>query len=83
MAEKTYTLEFDGYRRETQIKWLPTYSGIYCVYEGILDKKDNSLSKLNKLIYIGETDEKDDGIKGRISNHEKWDEWTKKIITNN
>lgn len=83
MAEKTYTVEFNGYRRETHIKTLPTYGGIYCVYEGKLNKgkqgKKDTVT-LYKLIYIGETDEKDDGIRDRINEpHEKWNDWKKHV----
>jgi len=72
MADKTISLEFDGYWREPAISGLPAESGIYCIYTCTHNQKEKTLS-LKKLIYIGESQD----VKKRISNHEKWDEWKK------
>jgi len=78
MVERTFTVEFGGYRRETYVKNIPSISGVYCVYEGTLNvKKDEpDTVSLHKLIYIGEAGD----INDRINKpHEKWDDWKKHV----
>jgi hypothetical protein len=64
-------LDFDGYWREEIKNEIDlTSSGIYCVYRGIHDSFDNTVS-LKELIYIGESQ----NVKERIQNHEKIEDW--------
>ena len=53
MAEKSYTLDFEGYRREENWKGLPAISGIYCVYACRYDPDKKTVS-IRQLLYIGE-----------------------------
>ena len=53
MAEKSYTLDFKGYRREEKWKGLPAISGIYCVYACRYDPDKKTVS-IKRLLYIGE-----------------------------
>lgn len=78
MAEKTYSLEFEGYWRYENRSGVPSKSGVYCVYEGTYDASDRLVS-VNKLIYIGESG----NVRERISNHEKEKDWRKHVGTGN
>jgi len=70
MAEETYNVEFNGYRRNVNIGGLPTYSGVYTVYRCIYNVEEDNVS-VNELIYIG----KAGNIRTRIGNHEKTNDW--------
>ena len=70
MAAQTYSIEFDGYWREPNKDGIPKKSGIYCVYTCTFDKKEKTVS-LNKLVYIGESD----NVNSRIADHEKQEDW--------
>lgn len=70
MADKTYSLTFDGYWRETQISGIPSGSGVYCVYTCVYNQNKNTVT-LIKLVYIGESGD----VNKRISTHEKWSKW--------
>ncbi len=70
MAAQSFSIEFNGYWRESN-KWsVPARSGIYCVYTCVRNVQEGTLS-LKKLVYIGEADH----VRNRISNHEKQDDW--------
>ena len=70
MAEKSFSLDFKGYRREGNISGLPSISGVYCVYVCSYNADKDTVS-LKNLIYIGESDD----INDRINGHERWDDW--------
>jgi len=76
---KTIELNFDGYWREVNQAHMPASSGVYlvyvCRYNEPKDKESQGTVTLDKLIYIGEAED----VKDRISKHEKWPEWRKKI----
>jgi excinuclease UvrABC nuclease subunit len=76
MAEQTFKIEFDGYWRDQNKGYIPSQSGIYCVYECTHSTKENTVS-LNKLIYIGEAD----NVHDRIANHDKYNNWKKHVRT--
>jgi len=78
MAEQTFSIEFDGYWRDANKGSIPTKSGIYCVYECTHNIQNKTVS-LNKLIYIGESDD----VNKRIANHEKYDDWKKHVRSGN
>ena len=67
---KTIKLEFVGYYQDNLTN--KNYSGIYLVYRGI---DEGETCEINKLIYIGESED----ISKRISGHNKWDEWKKQL----
>lgn len=69
MSIPVYTLDFKGYY--TKSADLPDYSGIYCVYAC----KDIKTNPIRKLLYIGESG----NIYGRVSNHERRDDWEKEL----
>ena len=68
MAKK-FTINIQGYWVGTE--YLPKYSGIYFVYTCT---HTSGQVFIDKLIYIGETNQKG-GICARVSLHEKWDDW--------
>ncbi len=70
MAEKSISITLDGYWRDQHKASLPAKSGIYCVYECTHNVQSNTVS-LNKLIYIGESDD----VNNRVANHEKQQDW--------
>ena len=74
MAAKSYTLEFDGYWRESKIASLPARSGIYCVYACTYNAYRDTIS-IRKLLYIGESE----NIRERVRGHERWDAWRSKL----
>jgi excinuclease UvrABC nuclease subunit len=74
MAEKTITVEFDGYWRDENKSWLPASSGVYCVYECTHNVPANTVS-VHKLIYIGEAGD----VKSRVANHERYKDWRKHV----
>lgn len=78
MAERTITIEFDGYWRDEDKGGLPAKSGIYCVYECTYKTQDKTVS-IHKLIYIGEAED----VKIRVSNHEKREDWLKHVRRGN
>jgi excinuclease UvrABC nuclease subunit len=63
---KSYTVLFQGYRRDENTSSLPTYSGVYMVYRCVYDSQSNTVS-LKELIYIGQAQ----NIHDRIANHDK------------
>ena len=66
MSSQIYSIEFAGYWREPKKGGTPNVSGIYCVYSCIHNANKKTVS-LNKLIYIGESED----VRERLSNHEK------------
>jgi len=76
MAAKAFSLDFDGYWREPNVSSLPAKSGIYCVYACTHDQTAKKVT-LKWLLYIGEAANMQD----RVSNHEGWDDWKKKLQT--
>lgn len=74
MAEKTITVEFDGYWRDENKGSLPAKSGVYCVYECTHNVVEKTVS-IHRLIYIGEAED----VKSRVANHEKYKEWLKHV----
>lgn len=74
MATKSYDLNFDGYWREPNIGGIPSESGIYGVYAATHNAAEQTVT-LNRLIYIGESDD----VRARIKGHEKWPMWRKML----
>jgi excinuclease UvrABC nuclease subunit len=78
MAEQSFQIKFDGYWRYQNKGGIPSESGIYCVYECAYNAQTKTVS-LKKLIYIGEAD----NVQGRITNHEKYNDWEKLVCAGN
>jgi len=78
MAEKTITVEFDGYWRDENKGGIPVESGVYCVYECTHNVSEKTVS-IHKLIYIGEAED----VKSRVVNHEKYNDWLKHVRRGN
>jgi hypothetical protein len=78
MAEKTLTVEFDGYWRDENKGGLPAKSGVYCVYGCTHNVTEKTVS-IHKLIYIGEAE----GVRSRVTNHEKYKDWLKHVQRGN
>jgi hypothetical protein len=70
MAEKTISIEFDGYWRDQHKSGLPAKSGVYCVYECTY-KEDSDTVSIYELIYIGEAA----NVRDRVTDHEKRPDW--------
>ncbi|HRM91529.1 MAG TPA: GIY-YIG nuclease family protein [Thomasclavelia ramosa] len=68
-----YDIDFLGYRLDTDVSTLPTFSGIYivyrCIYSSIMKIVD-----IKELLYIGQAT----NIHDRLSNHEKKPSWEKR-----
>ena len=54
MAYQTYSLDFNGYWRESDWSSLPAVSGIYCIYAGTPNDEEDTVS-LRCVLYIGES----------------------------
>lgn len=82
MAEKEFSLKFDGYWRDVNKAGIPKESGIYCVYECTYnppkEEKKSSVT-IHKLIYIGEADD----VRDRIVKHEKREKWMEHVRSGN
>jgi len=72
MSEKTFSLNFDGYWRAENVRGIPSKSGVYCVYECTHNVSASTVT-LRQLISIGESR----NVNARVSNHEKWSDWSK------
>ena len=59
-------LHFEGSIADSFRQRLPQYSGIYLVYRGRFDSKEN-LFYCREIIYIGQAS----NIRGRINNHDR------------
>lgn len=62
--EKTYQLEFKGYRLQGSEATLEEISGIYCVYAAIYNKERDTVT-LNRCLYIGRAE----NIRRRMMDH--------------
>jgi hypothetical protein len=78
MAEKTISIEFDGYWRDENKGSLPARSGVYCVYECTYNVKEKTVT-IHKLIYIGEAED----VKNRVADHERYENWLKQVRQGN
>ena len=78
MVEKSITIEFEGYWRDENKNSLPAKAGVYCVYE-CTHNVDKKTVDIHKLIYIGESDD----VKGRVAEHEKYEDWLKHVQEGN
>ena len=76
MAEKSYTLDFDGYWLEPNWGELPTASGIYCIYACTFDSKKNTVS-IRQLLYVGESGD----VRARVPEKPRTrrDKWAKEL----
>jgi len=77
MADKAYSLEFDGYWREPVIGTMPEGSGIYSVYACVHNAQERTNS-LKRLLYIGEAGD----VRGRVGPHEYWPKWKAELKDN-
>ena len=71
---KVINLSFNGYWREVNKNGVPAKSGIYLVYVCRYNSSQETVT-LDKLIYIGESE----NTRDRIENHEKWNEWRQHV----
>lgn len=78
MANKTFSVSFEGYWREEDKDSVPAKSGVYCVYECTYNSKSDKVS-IHKLIYIGEARD----VRDRVKNHEKKPLWKKHVRSGN
>ncbi len=78
MALRDFEVEFYGYWREKYIENIPNRLGIYCVYECTYDTFRDLIS-IHRLIYIGGAGK----VRDRIINHEKRQEWKRRVKTGN
>ena len=67
---KLYNILFNGYIRDENKEYLPSFGGIYMVYRCVLNRETKRIS-LKELIYIGRAV----NINNRISNHERRDDF--------
>lgn len=74
---KNISIKFDGYWRDINKKFLPSKSGIYCVYACTYNVNAAS-AIIRELLYVGESED----VRNRISQHEKMRDWRKRLRTN-
>ena len=76
MAEKSYTLEFDGFWREPNWSSLPTASGVYCIYACTHNAQKKTVS-IKRLLYIGESD----NVRDRVPEEprDRREKWAKEL----
>lgn len=72
---KTFTLHFDGSILDDNRMNIPTYSGIYLVYRGVLSA-DGSRLNCHDILYIGQSD----NIRRRIITHNKRTEFFQELL---
>jgi len=70
MSEQTFNVELQGYWRDKNKSGISNHSGVYFVYVATYNQQKETVL-LNKLIYIGESD----NVNVRVQNHEKYEEW--------
>lgn len=70
MPAYSYSIVFEGFVLEDELESLPTYSGIYCIYEMVPDSKGSKYTP-DRLLYIGEAG----NILDRVKNHDKMNVW--------
>ena len=75
MAEKIYSLKFDGYWVEANASGLPSLSGIYCVYACMHDAQRATVT-LRRVLYIGEAL----NVHARVGSHEKRPLWEANLV---
>jgi hypothetical protein len=66
IPERTFTIEFDGYWRESNKSGIPSEPGVFCVYECAY-KEDKTLLFYN-ILFIGQSE----NINERVMNSEQW-----------
>ena len=71
---RTFTLHFDGSILDESNMTLPTYSGIYLVYRGVLSADRKSLN-CHEIMYIGQSE----NIRRRITTHTKRAEFIRRL----
>lgn len=76
MSAQTFSIEFDGYWRDSNKGSITAKSGIYCVYSCVHNVNEKTVS-IKKLIYIGESE----NVQTRIATHEKRPDWEKHVKT--
>ena len=67
---KTIELEFKGYLIDETKNGIKAVSGVYCVYSCVYNKDEGKVS-INKLLYIGESE----NVRERIVYHDRLDDW--------
>lgn len=72
---KTFNLHFDGSILDENRMNLPTYSGIYLVYRGVLSA-DSTRLNCHDIVYIGQSD----NIRRRIITHDKRTEFLQTLL---
>ncbi len=72
---KTFNLHFEGSILDGDRSNLPTYSGIYLVYRGVLFP-DGSKVNCHEILYIGKTND----IRRRLSIHDKRKEFLSNLL---
>lgn len=67
-----YSLNLIGYFVQDKMEGIPSSSGIYVIYRGLLDEERN-IAVLKELLFIGETDNLHHSMNSR-DNHTKFSE---------
>lgn len=70
MPAKAISLEFNGYWRDTNKAGVPAQAGVYAVYTGRYNTREDAVALL-RLVYIGQAT----NARDRIKNHEKRPDW--------
>ncbi len=71
---RTFNLHFEGSIIDENRSSLPTYSGVYLVYRGVLFSNGTML-RCNEILYIGQSED----IRRRLSLHDKRTEFIQNL----
>lgn len=71
-------ITFDGFWNEKSIDKIPHESGVYVVTDGVLDDEGTGTS-LQRLIYIGESED----VNAAIAGGDLWDKWREECGVSN
>ncbi|MCB2200856.1 GIY-YIG nuclease family protein [bacterium] len=70
MAEKTFSLEFNGWWREGKSGNMPTTAGVYGFHACVYDEQAKTVD-LKRLLYIGQAED----LTSRIGGHDGWNDF--------
>jgi hypothetical protein len=67
---KHLELKFDGFWTEKSIEKIPNKSGVYIVFDGLLDNDGTTVS-LEKVLYVGASE----NCSGAVEGSDMWEKW--------
>lgn len=75
---KHLELTFEGFWNERSIEKIPHESGVYIVFDGLLDDEGNSVA-LERILFIGSSED----CAATIKDSDKWESWREECGVSN